>query len=66
MHYHCIKAAEQKAYCLFIYLIGSNYASIYSEQGQPKPVVICSDSTSAQTTHPPEPHISQSIKMYLC
>lgn len=29
-HYKCIKAMEQKAYCLFIYLIGSNYASMYS------------------------------------
>lgn len=44
MHYKCIKAVEQKAYCLFIYLIGSNYASMYPEERQPKPVVICSDS----------------------
>lgn len=44
MHYHCIKAVEQKAYCLFIYLIGSNCASIYSAQGQAEPVAICSDS----------------------
>lgn len=44
MHYKCIKAVEQKAYCLFIYLIGSNYASMYSEERQPKPIVICSDS----------------------
>lgn len=32
MHYKCIKAVEQKAYCLFIYLIGSNYAAMYSER----------------------------------
>lgn len=44
MHYKCIKSVEQTAYCLFIYLIGSNYASMYSEQGEPKPIVICSDS----------------------
>lgn len=46
MHYHCIKAVEQKAYCLFIYLIGSNCASIYSAQGQAEAVVICSDSSA--------------------
>lgn len=44
MPYKCIKAVEQKAYCLFIYLIGSNYASMYSEERQPKPIVIFSDS----------------------
>lgn len=63
MHYKCIKAMEQKAYCLFIYLIGSNYASMYSENQQPKPIVICSDScghnTGVQMTHLPKLQMSQ-------
>lgn len=44
MHYKCIKAVEQKAYCLFIYLIGSNYASMYSERRQAKPIAMRPDS----------------------
>jgi len=55
MHCKCIKAVEQKAYCLFIYLIGSNYASMYSEEQQPKPIVICSDSCASTTADADDP-----------